>query len=229
MAEAAAAAGFDAVKLAPFDGMPRGGEAAIEEHVQRGIECIAAVRRAIGADRDLLVDVHNTLSLERALKLDEALEPLKLFWLEEVTPKVEDLAAFRRGAKAKTKTAGGEGIFGLKEFQRYMAAGAVETVMPDPKYCGGLLEMKRIGALGEAFGLTVSPHGPASPVGNAAAAQVCATMPNFLILEHAFGEVPWRAELIEPPEALEKGRMKLSGRPGFGITLNERVARKYAV
>ena len=71
--------------------------------------------------------------------------------------------------------------------------------------------------------------GPASPVGNVTAAHVCAGMPNFLILEHSFGEGPWRAELIDPPEALDKGHMVLTERPGLGITLNAKVVTKYRV
>ena len=101
--------------------------------------------------------------------------------------------------------------------------------MPDPKYCGGLLELKKIAAMAEGAGLKASPHGPASPVGTAAAAQVCATLPNFLILEFSYGEVPWRAELIDPPEQVVDSALPLSERPGFGINLNERTARKYAV
>ncbi len=227
MARAAVEAGFDAIKLAPFDGMPREDDTAIEQHLRRGIACLTAVRNAIGPTRDLLVDVHSTVNLERALRLAESLEPLNLFWLEEATRRLEDLAAFNRASKRPT--AGGESIFGVKGYYRYIAEGAVDITMPDIKYCGGLLEMKKIAVLSEAAGLQASPHGPASPVGNAAAAQVCATLPNFLILEHSFGEVPWRSELIDPPEVLEKGRMNLSSRPGFGISLNEETARKYAV
>ncbi len=227
MARAAVEAGFDAIKMAPFDGMPRGDDTAIEQHVRRGIDCLTAVRDAIGPTRDLLVDVHSTVNLERAFRLAESLEPLNLFWLEEVTRKLEDLATFNR--ISKRPTAGGESVFGVKGFFRYITAGAVDITMPDIKYCGGLLEMKKIAVLSEAAGLRVSPHGPASPVGNAAAAQVCATLPNFLILEHSFGEVPWRSDLIDPPEVLENGRMNLSSRPGFGISLNEKTARKYAV
>jgi galactonate dehydratase len=47
-------------------------------------------------------------------------------------------------------------------------------------------------------------------------------------LEFAFGEVPWRAEVIEPPEALEHGRMMVSQRPGFGIELNEKTLSAHA-
>lgn len=62
--------------------------------------------------------------------------------------------------------------------------------MPGVKICGGMLELKKIASLAEAAGLKISPHGPASPLGNVAAAHVCAALANFLILEYTYGEVP---------------------------------------
>ncbi len=231
MAEQAVAAGFDAVKLAPFDEMPRdlADGARVEEFTRRGIACAEAVRSVLGGKRDLLIDVHSRLDVERGIELARRLEPLNLFWLEEVTPAkpVENLARIHRAAKMPT--AGGETIFGVKGFYPYIAARAVDIVMPDIKYCGGMWEMKKIAALAEGAGQQMSPHGPASPVGNVAAAHVSATVPNFLILEFSYGEVPWRAELIDPPEQLENGALPLSTRPGFGISINEKTARKYAV
>jgi galactonate dehydratase len=119
-------------------------------------------------------------------------------------------------------------ILGVKGFYPYIRGQAVDVVMPDPKFCGGLLELKKIAAMAEGAGLLASPHGPASPVGTAAAAQVCATLPNFLILEFSYGEVPWRAELIDPPEQIVDSALPLSERPGFGISINERTAKRYA-
>jgi galactonate dehydratase len=58
---------------------------------------------------------------------------------------------------------------------------------------------------------------------------VIATIPNFNILEFSYGEVPWRAELIDPPEQIAGGALTLSERPGLGIKLNEKTAAKYAV
>ena len=229
MAEKAIAAGFDAVKLAPFDDIPPGlGDAArLEQLTRLGIERVETVRRAIGPGRDLLVDAHSRFNLERGLELARRLEPQNLFWLEEVTPArpPENLAAINRAARMPT--AGGEAIYGVKGFYPYIAAGAVDIVMPDVKYCGGMLELKKIAAMAEAAGLPVAPHGPASPVGNVAAAQVCAGLPNFQILEFSFGEVPWRAELVEPAEELVKGYLALSDRPGFGLTLNEKTLRQH--
>ena len=66
-------------------------------------------------------------------------------------------------------------------------------------------------------------------MGNLTAAHVIATIPNFNILEFSYGEVPWRAELIDPPEQIENSSLVLSERPGLGVKLNEKTAAKYAV
>jgi galactonate dehydratase len=226
MTERALAAGFDAVKLAPWDDMPRdlSDSAKVEEITRLGIDRATEVRKVLGPDRDLLLDAHSKFDLDRGLTLVKRVEPLKLFWLEEVT-KVPDLPAIRR--TERMPSAGGEVIYGAKGFLPYINAGSVDIVMPDVKYCGGMLELKKIASLAEAAGLKVSPHGPASPVGNVAAVHVCAGMPNFLILEFSYGEVPWRAELIDPPEKLEKGYLQVPMRPGLGIRINEKVAAKY--
>lgn len=231
MAERALKADFNAVKLAPFDSMPRNlrDPARIEEFTRQGIACAEAVRHTIGPKADLLIDAHSHFNLEHGLDLARRFEPLNLFWLEEVTPAkpVENLAAINRAAKMPT--AGGESIYGVKGFYPYIKAEAVDIVMPDVKFCGGALELKKIAAIAEGAGLLVAPHGPASPVGNAIAAQIMATAPNFTILEFSYGEVPWRAELIEPAEEIVDSCLTTSGKPGLGIELNEKTAARYAV
>lgn len=222
MSEKAVAAGFDAVKLAPFDDMPPLSDPVLANRItELGIARAAAVRKAIGDSTDLLVDVHSHMDLKRGLDLAKRMEPLRLFWLEEVVPatNLQDLAAINRAAAMPT--AGGESRYGVREFLPYISARAVDITMPDVKYCGGMLELKKIAALSEAAQMPVAPHGPASPVGNMAAAHVCVTLPNFHILEFSFGEVEWRAELVNPPEQLDRGLLTPSTRPGLGITLND--------
>ena len=228
-AERAVKAGFDAIKMAPWDSLtkPLPDAARVEELVKIGIECGNAVRQIIGPKVDLLLDVHGRLDVARGLDLARRLEHLNLFWLEEVTPAkpLDYLAEINRAARMPT--AGGESIYGVRGFLPYITAKAVDIVMPDVKYCGGMLELKKIAALAEAAGIPVSPHGPASPVGNLAAAHVCAGMPNFQILEHSFGEVPWRAEIVDPPEEMNGGYLTLSSRPGLGVNLNDKLLAKY--
>ena len=73
----------------------------------------------------------------------------------------------------------------------------------------------------------MAPHNPAGPVSSAGSAQVVSTIPNFMILEFAWGEVPWRAELLEPAERIEDGYLILPDGPGLGHRLNEQVVAQH--
>lgn len=220
-------AGFGSFKLAPFDHLRRGetNPSAHEAGIQRGIGFLEAVRETIGPDRDLLIDGHSRFTLDQAIRVAPRLARFDLYWMEEMCRETEDLARFNESVDVTT--AGGESIWSVQQFSRYIHAGAVDTVMPDVKYCGGMYELKKIAAIAEGAGLKVAPHGPASPLGNIAAAHVCATLPNFDILEFAFGEVPWRAETVLPNEEVRNGYLAVPDRPGLGYEMNSRFWRRF--
>jgi galactonate dehydratase len=71
-----------------------------------------------------------------------------------------------------------------------------------------------------ARGISTAPHGPFGPVTTAASVQAMAAHPDFLILEYAWGEAPWRADLILPSETIVNGRIAVSQAPGLGVELN---------
>ena len=81
-ATAAVSDGFDAIKLAPFDGLARGIDKA--EDAADGIACMQAVRQAIGPNVDLLIDCHSHFTAKGALAVAKALADLDLFWFEIV-------------------------------------------------------------------------------------------------------------------------------------------------
>jgi galactonate dehydratase len=228
-ARRAVAEGFRAVKAAPFDDFPRleAAREKLEEFAALGIARVEAIRRAIGPEVELLIDVHSHFDRARSIDVARRLEPLRLYWYEEpVRPtQVEDTAAIR--AAIPQRLAGGEALFGIEAFEPLLRARALETVMPDVKHCGGILENRKIATLAEAAAATVSPHNPSGPVATAASVQMCAGMANFLILEHAWGEVPWRGELVTPPETLSRGHIRVPDAPGLGIELNDRVVRAH--
>ncbi len=220
-------AGFGAFKLAPFDHMARSeaDPAAFRDGVRRGVGFVRAVRSAIGPDRDLLIDGHSRFNVRQAVEVARMLEPFHLYWMEEMCRLPEDLARFNE--VVDVQTAGGESLWSVDEFFPYIQSGAVDTVMPDVKFCGGMYELKKIAAMADGAGLLCSPHGPASPVGNMAAAHVCATMPNFDILEFAYGEIDWRDETVMPAEGARNGYLTVPDRPGIGYEMNPKHWDRY--
>jgi galactonate dehydratase len=230
-ARRAVADGFRAIKAAPWDGFPPPGapEAEIVRAVDAGVASTAAMREAVGPDTAIMVDCHSFFDVERAVRVAERLEPYNLTWYEEpVAPeKIDDTVAIRR--RIRQPMAGGETLFGLSGFTPLARRRAVDTIMPDVKHCGGLLELTRIAAMAADEGVMVAPHNPSGPVSTAASVQVCAGMKNVNYLELQYGEVGWRSDMLMPPERFVNGSIQVPDRPGFGIDLNEAVIRARAL
>jgi galactonate dehydratase len=214
--------GFTAIKMAPFDYMPdpRSRPAAWEEMVGHGVECIAAVRDAIGPDIDLLIDAHGRFTVESAISMVDMLEPYNLFWMEEPVSSYEPEQAGQISTAIDLRTAGGEHLFGMNRFGDFLKHRSWDVFMPDVKHCGGILEMRKIAAIGESGGHLCAPHNPTGPVATAASVQCCASMPNFLILEYAWGETQWSCDLIKPREEFVDGHLIVQDKPGLGIELD---------
>lgn len=220
-AKRAVAEGFRAVKLAPWDGFVDS-----EAFVEKGIECLFAVREAVGPTVRIMTDCHSFFTVERAIRVAKKLEPLGLEWYEEpVAPeKLTVTLAIRRGIRQEM--AGGEFLFGVKGFEPLCREKAVEVIMPDVKHCGGMLEMTRIAAMADVYGVRVAPHNPTGPVATAASVQLCAGMKNFKILELQWGEAEWRGDLVRPAERFVDGMIRVGDGAGLGVTLNEELARE---
>jgi galactonate dehydratase len=160
--QTAVADGFRAIKAAPWDGFPppSSPENAVARAVDSGIAAVAAMREAVGAQIAIMVECHSFFDVERAVRVAERLEPYTLTWYEEpVAPEqVEDTLAIRR--RIRQPMAGGETLFGLSGFAPLVRRRAVDTIMPDVKHCGGLLELTRIAAMAADEGVMVAPHNP---------------------------------------------------------------------
>jgi galactonate dehydratase len=230
-AKRAVADGFRALKLAPFDGFKRQDfpNPAQAKPVLDGIAAIAAVRDAVGADVQVMIDAHSLFDVPLSIDVAQRLEPYRLTWYEEpVAPeRIEETVTIRRGIKQDM--AGGETLFQVKGFTGLCRNKAVEVIMPDVKHCGGVLELTHIAGMAAADGVTVAPHNPSGPVSTAASIQVCATIANFRILELQWGEVPWRGDVLAPAERFVNGTISVPTTPGFGIALNEELVRRYAM
>jgi galactonate dehydratase len=228
-ASAAVREGFRAVKAAPFDGFPVPGSptSSIEAAVDNGISSVAAIREAIGPEVDLMIDCHSFFDVPLAERVARRLEPQNLAWYEEpVAPeRIEETREIRR--RIKQPMAGGEILFGVAGFAPLSRDRTVDVIMPDVKHCGGLLELTRIAAVAEAYGVAVAPHNPSGPIATAASIHASAVLKNFRILEFQWGEVSWRQDVVTPPERFENGTVQVPERPGLGVELNEDVVRAH--
>lgn len=220
-AERAVAEGFTAIKCAPFDdvsvaNISRG---TLTPAICTGIDRIRTIRAAIGSDIDLMVDCHSRFNPGILIQVAKELEDLHLFWIEDAVP-LDNLDAFTYMSQSiGIPIATGERLRTLTDFDRLLTQTHVDYILPDVKHVGGISGLKKIATLAAARNVMVTPHNPSGPVATAASVQCMASVPNFAILEYAWGEVDWRASLIDPPEEIVDGFIDVPSRTGFGITL----------
>jgi len=200
--------------------------------LQRMYDQIAAARDAVGPKIDILVDMHGRYDAVTGQAVAKLLEPLKLLWLEEPIP-AENVEAYKLITEStSTPIAAGENHYLAHGFRRMLEIGAVDIVMPDLQKCGGLGEGQRIANLANLYYTPFAPHMVASFLGAMASAHVCASVPNFLILEWQsyFHTDPMFKDIIKyDGEWVKDSFITLSEKPGIGVEINEEGMKKYAI
>ncbi len=220
-AERAVSEGFTAIKCAPFDDVSIANisSGSLTPAICQGIDRIRTIRAAIGGDIDLMVDCHSRFNPGILIQVAKELEDLHLFWIEDAVP-LDNLDAFAHMSRSiGIPIATGERLRTLTDFDRLLRKTEVDYILPDVKHVGGISGLKKIATLAAARNVMVTPHNPSGPVATAASVQCMASVPNFAILEYAWGEVDWRASLVSPPEQITDGFIEVPDRPGLGITL----------
>ncbi len=185
------------------------------------LECVAAVREAVGNDVDLLIEGHGRFDVPTGIKIAEELAPFKPMWFEEPVPpnNLEALKAVRD--KSPVAISAGERLYTRFDYMPLFEMRACDYIQPDISHAGGIMELKKLAAIAEAKYIPFAPHNPSGPIANAATLQLAACCPNFTILEIMYSDVDYRGDVTDENLIYKDGRIKISDKPGLGIELNE--------
>lgn len=230
-ARVATAAGFTAVKIAPFDDVTLyGGHTSHDKKlIDAALDRIAAVRNVVGRSVEVMVDCHWRLNAAVAREVLASDVCDGLYWLECPIPEspdnLQDLRAIRSFANSRgIRLAGCELAVRIDGFRPFLEAGAYDVMMPDIKYVGGMAEMLGVAGLLDSHGVEFSPHNPSGPVAHAASLQICALAPNFRRLEMQFNETRHFDAIASMKLPLpENGKTRVPSAPGLGIEVNRAV------
>ncbi len=155
--------GFTAVKMNATAELPWIGTPKLFDDVIKRVEAAQAQGMDVG------LDFHGRVHRPLAKQLAKALEPLGLLFIEEPLLS-ENPEGLRQIAElVSTPIALGERLFSRWDFKPFFEAGAVDIIQPDLSHAGGILEVRKIAAMAEAYDVAVAPH---CPLGSAGARRV---------------------------------------------------------
>ncbi|MFD4346510.1 glucarate dehydratase family protein [Streptomyces coelicoflavus] len=182
-------------------------------------EEIAAVKALAAAfpGHPLRLDPNGAWSVETSLKVAGELGDV-LEYLEDPalgTPAMAEVAA-RTGVPLATNMC----VTTFAEIPEAFAKGAVQVVLSDHHYWGGLHHTRQLAAVCRTFGVAVSMHSNTHlGISLAAMTHVAATVPN---LHHACdSHYPWQSEdVLTERLTFDGGRVTVSDAPGLGVELD---------
>lgn len=188
---------------------------------------VAAVREALGAETELMVDANGAYRRTEAIAKAHAFARLGVTWFEEPVPS-DDLAGLRivrEHAPPGMDIAAGEYGYDPVYFRRMLEAGAVDILQADATRCLGITGLLAAGRLCQAFGIPLSAHtAPALHVHPA-----CALTP-MMHVEYFHDHVRIERMLFDGFSAPENGALRPDRtRPGIGVELKQVDAERYAI
>lgn len=232
-ARKAMADGFDAVKVDPigFDlqgrwmgwssyGLLR------QEQLKVAVERVAAIREAGGPNLDIIIELHSLTDTNTAIQLGRELEQFNCFYLEEPTQPLNPSLFREIASKVNIPLATGERSYSRWGYRQFFEDRSLSIIQPDLGNTGGITEGKKICDMAYVYDIGVQLHICGGPIATAAALQLEAVIPNFVIHElHASALIEENIKLCKYNYQPVNGYFEVPERPGIGQELTEEAIK----
>jgi galactonate dehydratase len=220
------AEGFTAVKFDPLH-HPLPGQLPVPpweimpQEYDHAETAVGMIREAVGNRADICIGTHGQMTPACAIRLAKRLEKFDPLWFEEPCPPENFREMGRIARSTSIPIATGERLATIHDFHKAFEKNACAIAQPDLGSCGGITACKKIAAMAEADYILMAPHIWGGPVITAAALQIDAAIPNFLIQESIYKSGDFFDEIVKVPFVWENGYLIPPDRPGIGIELDE--------
>lgn len=177
--------GITAMKIWPFDpfAVATAGRDISAGDLRTGVEPFRKIRAAVGDAIDIMCEFHSLWNLPTAVRIADALSDYDVFWSEDPVKMVDlDVLADYR-SRVSIPVCASETLATRHAFRELLAKQAVDYVMLDLGWCGGLTEAKHIAGMAEAALRPIAPHDCTGPVVLIASLHLALNAPNAVFQE----------------------------------------------
>ena len=230
LAESLLDEGYTAMKIWPLDVYAEvtSGQAISLTDLKAGLEPFRKIRAAVGDRIEVMAELHSLWNTTTAIRICRALEDVGVTWAEDPILKMDDvraLADLRR--QTRTPVCGSETLAGTVPFRDLLAADAIDYVMLDLAWCGGLTEGRKIAALAEAYAKPLAPHDCTGPVTLWAGLHLALHSPAAIFQEVVRATLAtWYRDLVTDLPVIRAGMVQAPSAPGLGTALLPEVAMR---
>lgn len=194
------------------------------DQLKVAVDRVAAMREAGGDAMDIIIELHSLTDTNTAVQLGRELEKFRIFYYEEPVHPLNSVSMKEVSNRVNIPIASGERIYSRWGYRPFFEDRSINVIQPDLGNCGGITEGKKICDMGNTYDCAVQVHVCGGPVAEAAALQLEAVIPNFLIHEtHIINTIKANTESCKYSYQPKNGYYEIPDRPGIGQELTEKT------
>ncbi|MFC1541714.1 mandelate racemase/muconate lactonizing enzyme family protein [Candidatus Latescibacterota bacterium] len=222
--------GIKALKLVVYDnaGIRNNGAYITPVEAKQHLELIKRIRDSVGYEMEVGFEFHSRWNLPSAIRIAKSLEPYNPMFIEDILmpDNAQSYAVLARETSIPLMVS--ERNSTRYDYRELLEAKAVDLVMWDVTWCGGITSAKKISDLADTYYIPVVAHTNGGPILWVSSIQTLTSIRNVHVSESVYQSynsvyqyfitnvpVPDKNGLVTPPEA-----------PGLGVELREEPFKK---
>jgi galactonate dehydratase len=191
------------------------------------IRILREIRKKVGADMELMVDLHARLDPSTGLMFCKEVEELNLFVVEDPI-RSENMQGYRNIRKhTYVPLAAGEQWANKWEFRQCIEEELIDYVRVDVAIAGGISETKKIAGMAETHNIKLLLHNPLGPINTAAALHLDLACDNAGPQEIVFPPAGMLPSVFECFFNLNGIILTIPRSSGIGVTFDKDKALQY--
>ena len=215
--------GLRTMKILPFDSRFAYGDGDIFrlDDMAEGLRILEAIRDAVGDQMEIAIECRGRWNVPAAKRMMGAVEPYRPVWVEDPIRNENADALAEVRSSSYVPIAAGESLGNPYRHTELIAAGAVDIVLTDVSWNGGIASARTVVDLAGLHMLSAGLHDTTGPVGLAASVHLALHHPAIFGQEIVRGFLHgWYEDVAFGLPTLEDGEITVDDTPGHGVSLN---------
>lgn len=213
--------GITAMKIYPFS---TSGRFMSSVDIEKGVNWLKQIDATAGNKMEILIDGWGGCDLPGAQRVLKACEPYNVIHAEDMIIPDSFQSYAKLAAESPIPIAHSETLATRYNLKDFLEAKALDILMFDLCWCGGITEAKKMCDMADAYHIPASPHTCGGPLLYVASAHLCTAVPNFCYMESNYWkythQYPYFVENVPVPV---NGYVTAPDAPGLGVEIREEL------
>jgi galactonate dehydratase len=188
--------------------------------IEKGVGWLKQIEKTAGKKMEILIDGWGGCDLPGAERVIKACEPYNVIHIEDILIPNSVQSYAKLAAESSIPIAHSETMATRYQLKDFLEARALDILMFDLCWCGGITEAKKMCDMADAYHIPGSPHTCGGPLLYVASSHLCTAIPNFCYMESNYWKYTYQYPyfITSVPVPID-GHITAPDGPGLGVDI----------